>query len=311
MKLGWPTTRAAPEEDDDDSAVIKEGNLLKEGGAPILRWQQRYVVLKHSGVARYDKAGASGEGGHTRPKYGAINHLPTCTVYPVIDTTLAGKPGQKAKQDSEADMVFVVKTESGRVFKFKAETENDRDEWVLAFLEAGTVAGPGVKRCARKVKEREKEKERELEREKRHQLKTADSSNDLADAVKPSPRHKHDEDPGAEKHEKEKQKEKEEPLPSPRGKILPSPRAENSPPNPQQADKGKKSPAHNEQQAAGSKEQKPSLHKNSRDEIKLNDPPPPLKEVDPDINDICNEISACLTVSGSFRDQWPKFNFPS
>jgi len=116
----------ATDNEKDEPPVIKEGYVKKEGGLKMsksLVWQNRYLMIKQ-GVAHYKEFKVSE---HLK---GSIKDLPKCTVY-----VAEGKDGAKMRAKQ---FFFNVKSHD-RTFKFKVGSDQERQEWIAAFVQAGCV----------------------------------------------------------------------------------------------------------------------------------------------------------------------------
>ena len=98
-----------------EEAVIREGWLLKEGGASKNKWQSRWFVLKGRSLLWYSKAeDASPQG--------------SVSMIDVQDVSLIGEHGNKKFCIS----LVTTKANSKKVYYLAAETENLMREWFSA-----------------------------------------------------------------------------------------------------------------------------------------------------------------------------------
>jgi len=309
------TTKKGEATKTDTETIIKDGMLLKEGGAPIrIRWQSRYLRVA-SGVAYYDKQKPSER--QAMISYGAIPNLSKCTVAHLLDTP------QDKKTDG-AETIFTLETPEGRLYRFKAESEIVRDEWVVAFTKGGAIAGPGAKKSARHVAQQQTTTKEENKKGGNPATKEDKTKNINKEDIKGKGKEKINEGKGKEKDDqanerdekgKEKSKEEEDEEEDKDGKGNDA--AENQKGKEKEKEKEKEVEQVAEKVVAKEKvqfQEEPdpkTRKKNSKPDIKLNEPLVPLKDSDPDIYDICREISDGLTVSGNFKEELailqPKF----
>lgn len=98
-----------------DEAVIREGWLLKEGGAAKSRWQSRWFVLKSRSLLWYNKADDASPQGHL-------------VISDVQDVSLIGEHGSKKFCIS----LVTTKSNSKKVYYLAADTESLMQDWFSA-----------------------------------------------------------------------------------------------------------------------------------------------------------------------------------
>lgn len=98
-----------------DEAVVKEGWLLKEGGAAKSRWQSRWFVLKGRSLLWYNKPEDASPQGHL-------------VMGDVQDVSLVGEHGNKKFCIS----LVTTKSSSKKVYYLAAETESLVQDWFSA-----------------------------------------------------------------------------------------------------------------------------------------------------------------------------------